>query len=92
MGFALWGKDSNSINDLALAGLSRIRNEFKLKPKIVLADGAFSVDKLIKRITDYGWPFVMRWRRYRKLNDEQIRRQIPVDMEVHQVCCKMDQR
>ncbi len=47
--FALWGKESNSINDLALAGLSRIRNEFKLKPKVVLADGAFSIDKLVKR-------------------------------------------
>lgn len=77
IGFALWGKESNSINDLALAGLSRIRNEFKLKPKIVLADGAFSVDKLVKRVTDYGWSFVMRWRRNRKLNDEQIKRQIP---------------
>jgi IS4 transposase len=77
IGFAIWDKDSNSINDLALAGLSRIRNEFKLKPEIVLADGAFSVDKLVKRITDYGWPFVMRWRSNRKLNDEQIRKRIP---------------
>ena len=33
IGFALWHKDSNSINDLALAGLSRTRNEFKLKLK-----------------------------------------------------------
>jgi len=77
MGFALWGKDSNSINDLALAGLSRIRNEFKLKPEVVLADGAFSVDKLVKRITDYGWSFVMRWRCDRKLSEEQIKKRIP---------------
>lgn len=77
IGFALWGKDSNSINDLALAGLSRIKNEFKLRPKVVLADGAFSVDKLVKRITDYGWPFVMRWRSDRKLSDEQIKKKIP---------------
>lgn len=77
IGFALWGKESSSINDLALAGLSRIRNEFKLKPEIVLADGAFSVDKLVKRITDYGWPFVMRWRSNRKLSDKQIKKQIP---------------
>ena len=72
IGFALWGKGSNSINDLALAGLSRIRNEFKLRPKVVLADGAFSIDKLVKRLTDYGWAFVMRWRSDRKLSNVKI--------------------
>ena len=77
IGFALWGKDSNSINDLALAGLSRIRNEFKLKPKVVLADGAFSIDRLVKRVTDYGWAFVMRWRSDRKLSNEKIKKRIP---------------
>lgn len=77
IGFALWGKDSNSINDLALAGLSRIRNEFKLRPQVVLADGAFSVDKLVKRITDYGWSFVMRWRSDRKLSEDKIKKRIP---------------
>lgn len=77
IGFALWGKDSNSINDLALAGLSRIRNEFRLKPSVVLADGAFSIDLLVKRITDYGWAFAMRWRSDRKLSNVQIRKQIP---------------
>lgn len=77
LGFAMWHKDSNSINDLALAGLSRIRNEFKLKPEVVLADGAFSIDKLVKRVTDYGWAFVMRWRANRKLNEQQIKKEIP---------------
>lgn len=77
IGFALWGKDSNPINDLALAGLSRIRNEFKLKPKVVLADGAFSIDKLVKRLTDYGWSFAMRWRSDRKLSDVKIKKRIP---------------
>jgi len=37
IGFALWSKDSNSINDLALASLSCIRNEFKLKSKYHVA-------------------------------------------------------
>ena len=73
IGFALWGKDSNSINDLALAGLSRIRNEFKL----ILADGAFSIDKLVKRVTDYFLPFVFRWRNNRKLDNKQIKKLIP---------------
>jgi len=77
IGFALWGKDSNSINDLALAGLSRIRNEFKLQPEVVLADGAFSIDKLVKRLTDYGWSFAMRWRSDRKLSKVKIKKQIP---------------
>ncbi len=77
IGFAIWGKDSNSINDLALAGLSRIRNEFRLKPEVVLADGAFSIDKLVKRVTDYGWAFVFRWKKNRKLSDERIKNLIP---------------
>jgi len=77
IGFALWGKDSNSINDLALAGLSRIRNEFKLKSKVVLADGAFSIDKLVKRVTDYGWAFAFRWKCNRKLSNVQIKKRIP---------------
>ena len=77
IGFALWGKDSNSINDLALAGLSRIRNGFKLKPRVVLADGAFSIDKLVKRVTDYGWAFAFRWRSNRNLSGTQIKKQIP---------------
>ena len=77
LGFALWHRHSKSINDLALAGLSRLRNEFKLKPKVVLADGFYSTDKIVKRLTDYGWSFVFRWRCNRKLSDTPIKKLIP---------------
>ncbi|HBG49564.1 MAG TPA: hypothetical protein DDW90_08710 [Cyanobacteria bacterium UBA9971] len=67
LGFALWYKP----------GLSRLRNEFKLKPKIVLADGFYSTDKIVKRLTDYGWGFVFRWICNRKLSDTPIKKLIP---------------
>ncbi|OGI04548.1 MAG: hypothetical protein A2Y25_10100 [Candidatus Melainabacteria bacterium GWF2_37_15] len=77
IGFGLWHKGSGSVCDLALAGISRLRNEFKLKPKIVLADGEYCADKIVKRLTDYGWAFVFRWKCNRKLSNQQIKLRIP---------------
>lgn len=77
IGFGLWHKESGSVCDLALAGLSRLRNEFKLKPKVVLADGEYCADKVVKRLTDYGWGFVFRWKCNRKLSNQQIKIRIP---------------
>ncbi len=54
--------------------MSRIKNEFKLKPKVILADGASYIDKLVERVTDYGWAFAFRWRSNRKLNNEKIKK------------------
>ena len=67
VGFALWHKHSGSITELTLKGLSLLRNRYGVKPEAVLADGAFSTDKLLKRLEDYGWPCVMRLRNNRKL-------------------------
>lgn len=47
IGFGLWHKGSGSVCDLALAGISRLRNEFKLKPEVVLADGEYCADKVV---------------------------------------------
>jgi hypothetical protein len=77
IGFGLWHKESGSVCDLALAGISRLRNEFKLKPKVVLADGEYCADKVVKRLTDYNWAFVFRWKCNRKLSNQQIRLRIP---------------
>ena len=77
IGFALWHKESPSLNDLALQGLGILRNTFKLKPKVVLADGFYSADKVVKRLTDYGWPLLERWRCNRKLDGLKIKQQIP---------------
>lgn len=77
LGFALWHKQSPSVNELVLAGLSELRNRFHFKPGVVLADGAFSSDKLLKRLEDYGWPCVMRLKNNRKLCNRPILKQIP---------------
>jgi hypothetical protein len=77
IGFGLWYKGSGSVCDLALAGISRLRNEFKLKPEVVLADGEYCADKVVKRLTDYSWAFVFRWKCNRKLSNQQIRFRIP---------------
>lgn len=78
IGFALWMKESPSMNDLALEGFSKIRNFYKkhLNPKEVLADGAFNVDKIIKRLKNYGWKFIMRARSDRKLDNHSVMNQI----------------
>ena len=77
IGFSLWHKESPSLNELALQGLGILRNTFKLKPKVVLADGFYSADKVVKRLTDYGYPLVERWRNNRKLDGLKIKQQIP---------------
>lgn len=77
IGFGLWHKESGSVCDLALAGMSRLRNEFKLRPEVVLADGEYCADKVVKRLTDYGFPFVFRWKCNRKLSNQQIKIRIP---------------
>lgn len=77
IGFGLWHKESGSVCDLALAGMSRLRNEFKLKPEVVLADGEYCADKIVKRLTDYNWAFVFRWKCNRKLSNQQIKVRIP---------------
>jgi hypothetical protein len=77
VGFALWHKQTGSITELTLRGLSLLRNRYRLKPEAVLADGAFSTDKLLKRLEDYGWPCVMRLRNNRKLGNLRVDKAIP---------------
>lgn len=53
IGFALSHKGTDTPAELALQGMSLLRNRHDLKPKAVLADGAFSTDDTLKRLTDY---------------------------------------
>jgi hypothetical protein len=76
LGFALWHKESRSLNDLALQGISLLRNRYELKPQAILADGAFSTDKMLKRLEDYGWATVMRFRNNRKLENIRLKKLI----------------
>jgi len=57
--------------------MSILRNRYQLRPKAVLADGAFSTDDMLKRLTDYGWPFVMLGRNNRTVSDSAVKRLIP---------------
>jgi len=72
IGFALWHKGSKPLNDLALEGISQLRNRYKLKPEALLADGAFSTDKMLKRLEGYNWATVMRCKRDRKFAGKRL--------------------
>lgn len=76
LGFALWHRGTKPLNELVLQGFSLLRNHFQLKPEAVLADGAFSTDKLLKRLENYGWPCVTRLNNNRKLSNEGVFKQI----------------
>lgn len=77
IGFAMWDRNSPKLTELALEGLSVLRNRYKLKPLGVLGDGGYSSDEILKRIDDYGWPLVMRFKNDRVLSGISIRRLIP---------------
>ena len=77
IGFGFYHKESESVCEITLNFLSILRNKFKVEPEIFLADGAYDVDKIIKRLTDYGWPCVIRCRSNRTLSKTQIRKLIP---------------
>lgn len=77
LGFALSHKGTNTPAELALQGMGLLRNRHDLKPKAVLADGAFSTDDTLKRLTDYGWIFVMRGRNNRAVSRCAVKCLIP---------------
>ena len=77
IGFALYYKGSKTINELARKGLSLLRNTYEIRPKLVLADGAFFTEQTAKVITDYGWALVMRFNKARLLSNTPIRKLIP---------------
>lgn len=75
--FALWHKDSAPLTELTLQGLSLLRNEAKLKPLAVLGDAAFGTQEIVKRLTDYGWPCVFRFKKSQCLSGTPIKLLIP---------------
>lgn len=77
IGFALSHKGTDTPAELGLQGMSLLRNRHTLRPEAILADGAFSTDDTLKRLTDYGWAFVMRSRNTRTLGGIQVKRLIP---------------
>jgi hypothetical protein len=77
LGFALWFNGSPSLIDLTLNGFSVLRNHYQLKPLMVLADAYFFNAKTTKRLDDYGWGFIMRCQKNRKLDNQGVRYLIP---------------
>ncbi|MEI7475098.1 MAG: transposase [bacterium] len=77
LGFALIYKGSKKLEALVLKALSILRNTYKLKPQIVLADVGFSTQEIIKRLNNYGYGFVIKGKRTYSLDKKQIKKQIP---------------
>lgn len=76
VGFALIHKESQTQEELVLKILGRLRNEFKLKPKMTIADAGFSTQGIIKRLNNYGWGFVIKGKKNYSLDNKQIKRHI----------------
>lgn len=77
IGFGFYHKDSESISEITINFLGRLRNEFQVRPEIFVADGAYDVDKLVKLITDYGWACIIRCRSSRTLSKVKVKKLIP---------------
>jgi hypothetical protein len=77
LGFALSHQGTDTPAELALQGMGLLRNRHELRPKAILADGAFSTDDMLKRLTDYGWSFVMRGRNNRSVSGSPVKNLIP---------------
>ena len=77
VGFALHHKQSLPLTDLALTGFSALRNQYGLKPEVVLADAAYASGEIAKRLDDYGWAFVMGWQSNRTLSEVNVKQAIP---------------
>jgi hypothetical protein len=75
--FALWHKEGAPLLELTMEGFSLLRNQAELKPSLVLGDGAFGTENLVKRLNDYGWPCIFRLKNNRKFSGEKIKRLIP---------------
>lgn len=75
--FALWHSGSPSLQELALQGFSLLRNQASLKPQAVLADSGYGSQEIVKRLTDYGWPFISRFKKNQNLSGQWIGHLIP---------------
>jgi len=76
LGFGLIYKGSRKQEELVLNFLTRLRSDFKLKPEMVIADAGFSTLEIAKRLNNYGWGFVMKFKKSYKLGNKQIKHQL----------------
>jgi hypothetical protein len=77
IGFALWHIHSDKLPELALQGFSLLRNQYKLKPTTALGDNGYGSQEIMKRLTDYCWPYISRFKCNQKLSGKWIGHLIP---------------
>jgi len=75
--FALWHSESGKLTELALEGLSRLRNHTHLKPLAVLGDAVYGCQEIVKRMKDYNWPCIARFKKNQNLSGEAVTSCIP---------------
>jgi putative transposase len=73
LGLRLWHKGGPSKYALALELISYARNRLRCRPAYVLFDAWYPSKTLLKRIRDYGWYFVCRLKKNRRLNGRPLR-------------------
>lgn len=77
IGFALCHSQSPTPSQLALMGLSQLRNRFNLVPELVLGDAGYETDDIAKLLKGYGWRFIARCKKSRTIDGQQVWQAIP---------------
>lgn len=70
----IYKKGDKTKIEIALDMLSYARNRLRLKPEYVLFDSWYAAQKLLKRISDYGWYFCTRIKKNRLFNGKKLSR------------------
>ena len=70
--FKLWRPGDGTAVDVALELFGWVRNELHWKPTCVLFDAGFAAARLLVRLNNYGWAFVCRAPKSRKLDGVQL--------------------
>lgn len=73
LGFRLWHPGGPSQYELAVELLSDARNRWCCRPAYGLFEAWYPVQKLRKRIRDYGWSFVCRIKKNRRFKGKAVR-------------------
>lgn len=77
IGFALCHQESPTPSQLAIIGLSLLRNRYSLVPEWVLADAGYETDEITHRLSQYGWRQITRCKCSRKIDEKQAKHAIP---------------
>ena len=67
-------EDEKTKIDLAVELLEYVQKRLNYKPQYILFDAFYSADKVIKRCEEYGWKYLGRVKKNRKLNGTQVRK------------------